>query len=103
MQMLAHMDAGGQLGAMESGKLSPFDSFAKQVRDLVEGKAREKGYNQTSADGPNELFSFVRGNFGLGHSAGEVIYKVVRYSRKKNKEDLLKAAAWLYLIWRFDE
>lgn len=81
---------------------SPFDVFVAHIRDLVEGKAEEKGYNQTGADGPNDLYAFNKKYFA-GHSLGEVVYKCVRYASKRNKEDLLKAAAWLYLTWRHDD
>lgn len=76
-----------------------YDEFAERVRALLEPAAAGKGYNQTGADGVNELYAFVqRVNAGDGHAVGEVIYKMVRYGAKRNPEDVLKAAAWCYLI-----
>lgn len=76
-----------------------FDAFMTTVRDSMEGTARGKGYNQTGVDGPNALYDFVHDTIaGDGHAIGEIIYKVRRYARKGNPEDLVKAAAWAYLI-----
>lgn len=80
-----------------------FEDFSGAVRDLVEGKAQDKGYNETGPDGPNELFDFVYGIAGDGHALGEIVYKAKRYARKHNPEDLLKAAAWAYLILKHAE
>jgi hypothetical protein len=77
-----------------------FEDFMHEAKELLEGRASEKGYNE-SKNG-NELMDFTT-KFFPGHSSGEVIYKLIRYSRKRNKEDLLKAAAWIYLIWRHEQ
>lgn len=79
-----------------------FSAFSTAVRVLVEGKAASKGYNQSGADGGNDLMEFTT-KFFPGHAGGEIVYKAIRYSRHKQKEDLLKIAAWAYLIWRYDE
>ena len=84
--------------------ISPFLKFSNEVRDLLEYTAVEKGYNTTGADGPNQLYDFINTmNAGPGHPAGEIIYKIQRYMRKKDKKDLLKIAAWAFLIWRLDK
>ena len=76
-----------------------FDEFAAGVRELVEGKAREKGYNEGGPE-RNDLMEFTN-KFFPGHAGGEVL---ISYSlrEEKEQEDLLKAAAWIYLIWRYD-
>lgn len=76
-----------------------FDDFMQDARELVDGTAKKKGYNQTGADGPNLLFDFIH-RMGLTHSEGEIIYKIVRWHNKRNPEDLLKAAAWIWLIYK---
>jgi hypothetical protein len=78
----------------------PFNDFSEQVLALVDKRAADKGYNQTGPDGKNALFEFVR-EMGLSHAEGEIVYKVVRYHQKRDPEDLLKAAAWAFLLWRY--
>jgi hypothetical protein len=80
-----------------------YATFAAEVAKLMDGTAAGKGYNRTGLDGPNRLFEFVLDNIGAGaptHALGEVVYKCQRYASKKNPEDILKAAAWCFLIWR---
>lgn len=79
-----------------------FDDFVTQVRALLEPTASAKGYSSTGADGPNQLFEFVHSVAGNGHALGEVIYKAKRYAAKGNPEDILKIAAWSFLIWKHD-
>ena len=78
-----------------------FDQFVTEVRNLLDGKASDKSYNTTGVDGPNELFDFVEEIAkGPGHALGEIIYKVKRYAAKGNPEDIVKVAAWAFLVWR---
>ena len=42
------------------GTTAPFSEFVRQVEGLLDGTASGKGYNKTGADGPNELYDFVR-------------------------------------------
>ena len=39
---------------------------------------------------------------GPGHALDEIIYKVRRYAARRDPADLVKIAAWAYLVWRFD-
>ena len=75
-----------------------FDQFCEQVRALLEPTAQGKGYNTTGVDGQNALYEFVQGVAGDGHALGEIIYKAKRYAAKGNPEDVLKIAAWAFLI-----
>jgi hypothetical protein len=76
-----------------------FDEFVTQVRALLEPTAKGKGYSSTGVDGHNALYEFVQGTVGGdGHAIGEIIYKAKRYAAKGNPEDLLKAAAWAFLV-----
>jgi hypothetical protein len=87
--------------ADENAEGPSFDNFAAEVRALLEPTAAGKGYNQTGADGPNELFDFVEALAGgYGHALGEIVYKARRFASKGNPEDVLKIAAWAFLIWR---
>ena len=56
--------------------------FFIEVRKAIEGKAKDKGYGQ-------ELEDFMAKALP-DHALGEIIYKAVRYSRKHDKEDLIK-------------
>jgi len=82
---------------------SQFDEFVKEMRELLDGTAHTKGYNSTGVDGHNQLYSFIQSYVGPGHAIGEIIYKAVRYLRKKDKRDIIKVAAWAYLVWRYDD
>lgn len=68
------------------------------MRALLEPTAAGKGYNTTGVDGSNQLYEFVRDVAGEGHALGEIIYKAKRYAAKGNPEDVLKIAAWAFLI-----
>jgi hypothetical protein len=78
-----------------------FDDFAAGVRELIEGRAQEKGYNKGGSS-KNDLMEFTN-KFFPGHAGGEIVYKAIRYSRKGDKTDLSKIAAWAYLLWKFGE
>jgi hypothetical protein len=81
-----------------------FRAFAHQVEQLLGGAAGKKGYNVGGADAKNPLYEFVLGTTGdHGHAMGECIYKIVRYQKRRNPEDVLKAAAWLFLIYRYHQ
>ncbi len=76
-------------------------TFCNDVEGLLTQTAASKGYNNTGTDGENQVYEFIRSvNGNDGHSIGEVIYKLLRWSRKGNPEDLLKACAWIFLIWK---
>lgn len=103
---------GPRVGMTEAHRISPmpadpppgpppdeFGAFSAAVRDTIEGKALAKGY--ASEDDGSVLRKFVD-QFFPGHALGEVVYKAVRYSRKGDPTDLIKIAAWAYLVWRGD-
>lgn len=77
-----------------------FDQFINEVKDLLDSNATKKGYNTTGVDGKNQLYEFIHGISGDGHALGEIIYKAIRFNRKRDVVDLLKIAAWSYLIWK---
>ena len=90
---------------VEEKKVNPeaqtFKSFCSQIEAMLEEAAKSKGYNTTGPDGANAVYRFIHEATGdHGHGIGEIIYKAIRYMRKRNPEDLLKLAAWSYLIWR---
>lgn len=87
-----------------AAKERTFNEFAEQVESLLNGTAAGKGYNKNGPDGFNQLYSFVqRMNDGHGHALGEIVYKARRYAAKGNIEDVMKIAAWAFLIWKHDE
>ncbi len=80
-----------------------FPAFCEAVRKLLAETAASKGYNQTGLDGPNPLYQFVSETVGgPGHALGEMIFKIRRYAARRDPEDLVKIAAWAYLVWCFD-
>ena len=82
--------------------VSTFNDFTDGVRALLDRTAAEKQYTDQGPDGPNELYEFVQHMVGgHGHALGEIVYKAKRFAARGNCEDLLKIAAWAFLIWRF--
>lgn len=78
-----------------------FKSFCVQVEELMGSTAYDKGYNSTGPDGYNLVYEFIHKTTGdHGHGIGEIIYKAIRFMQKRNPDDLLKLAAWAYLVWR---
>ena len=64
------------------------DRFFSAVREIVGPTAQQKGYSDA-----------IREVCGTAHGAGELIYKALRFREKGNPEDLVKAAAWAFLLW----
>ena len=76
-----------------------FDEFTKEVHKLMAGDALAKGYNRTGPDSDNPLYQFVQDTVsGDGHPIGEIIYKAKRYAAKRDPVDMLKIAAWAFLV-----
>lgn len=87
---------------MPQKDIPTFKQFVKEVEALCGGTANEKGYNRTGVDGQNDLYQFIQNlSKNDSHAMGEIIYKAVRYTNKRDKRDLLKIAAWAYLVWKF--
>lgn len=72
--------------------------FYEEVEKSISQKAKEKGYSAPNSDTRRELIDFV-GKYAPGHSIGEIIYKAIRWTRKHDPEDLIKIAAWAFLVW----
>jgi NTP pyrophosphatase (non-canonical NTP hydrolase) len=86
------------LKAMTVGQApNHFKAFVEGVHSLVYGKALDKGY--ANEDDGSALRHFVDKYFP-GHALGEVVYKAVRYAAKRDPADLLKIAAWAFLVYR---
>ena len=76
-----------------------FDEFTQAVHRKVAGDALAKGYNRGGPDSENELYRFIQDTVaGDGHPIGEVIYKMRRYAARRDPDDVIKAAAWCFLI-----
>ncbi len=78
-----------------------FEQFVREVRAIMQDAAKAKGYSDGDVSAPNELDSFMEKNFD-GHALGECAYKLIRYRAKRDKQDLIKAAAWIFLEWNRD-
>jgi len=86
----------------KTSDIKTFSEFVAGVKDLLEHSATEKGYNNTGVDGMNEMYQFVQNlSHNDNHAIGEILYKCVRFTNKNDKKDLVKIAAWAYLIWKF--
>ena len=83
-----------------------FDDFCQQIKDILDAKSAGKGYNEQGAEGRNDLYDFIEKFIGPvqhAHALGEIVYKVVRYAKKQDPEDLEKIAAWAYLIYKHSQ
>lgn len=74
------------------------DYWFKQMQEIVLGKAQSKGYADNAQDDGRDLLDFVNRHCP-SHTEGEIIYKVIRWTKKRDPEDLLKIAAWAFLAW----
>jgi alpha/beta superfamily hydrolase len=78
-----------------------YEMFCHEIEMMLGSIAKEKGYNTTGPNGENVVYKFIYDATGdHGHGIGEIIYKAIRYMRKRDPEDLLKLSAWSYLIWK---
>lgn len=66
-------------------------SFEREVASILGRVAEKKGYSR------NALWNLC--GMSLPHALGEIVYKAIRYHRKRNPEDLVKIASWAKLIW----
>lgn len=82
-----------------SSLIRPFEVFCSEVSAIMTQAAESKGYNEGGPNAPNQLDDFMEKHFA-GHALGEAAYKLVRYQAKNDPNDLIKAAAWIYLEWR---
>ncbi len=72
--------------------------FYLEIEKVVSKKAKEKGYYVEGEDSGRNLYDFI-GKYASGHGIGEIIYKAIRWTRKRDPEDLIKIAAWAFLEW----
>jgi hypothetical protein len=82
-----------------------FEEFVEEVYALLAPKSASKGYSEDGPNGRNSAYEFVEEHIDEksphAHALGEIIYKAIRYARKRDKEDALKIAAWAFLIWKY--
>jgi hypothetical protein len=81
-----------------------FDRFSQDVEQLLSKTAESKGYLKAGIpEDTNNLYTMIQQALcrgGHGHALGEIVMKAVRYAERGEKTDLLKMAAWAYLIWQ---
>ena len=78
-----------------------YDEFCRDVEALLSTGAKSKGYHEGGTEGPNAVYEFIYTTTGdHGHAIGEIMYKAIRYMQKRDPQDLLKIAAWAYLIFK---
>lgn len=68
------------------------------VLNILMGKAMQKGYAGDLKEDGRVLLDAVKKTFP-GHAEGEIHYKLVRWTAKRDPEDLLKIMAWAFLLW----
>jgi hypothetical protein len=78
-----------------------FQAFREAVEAALTSAAAGKGYNATGVDGENRTYEVIHtATGGHGHALGEIIYKALRYARTGDAMDLVKIAAWAFLIYK---
>jgi len=81
-----------------------FQDFSGAVLASLSDTAAGKGYNATGVDGENRVYAIIHAaTGGHGHALGEIVYKALRYARKRDPMDLVKIAAWAFLIYKHHE
>jgi hypothetical protein len=85
--------------SMDQYGVSQFGKFVEQVGEVLTATARGKGYIDEWESKPGgALFDLIE-SVCPGHPIGEIIYKAIRYRSKEDPGDLVKIAAWAYLVW----
>lgn len=88
---------------MTTSEPRTFDAFMEAVERQLTHTAAGKGYSSGGPDGQNQLYEFIETmNGGQQHALGEIIYKARRYAAKGNLEDVIKIAAWAFLIYKHE-
>ena len=86
---------------------SEFDRFSKDVEHLLSKTAESKGYLKAGVpEDTNNLYTMIQHGLcqgGHGHALGEIVMKAMRYAERGDKTELLKIAAWAYLVWNHHE
>ena len=81
-----------------------FEAFCTEVKASLTSAAASKGYNATGVDGENRVYAVIHAaTGGHGHAIGEIVYKALRYARKRDPMDVVKIAAWAFLIFTHHE
>lgn len=77
------------------------DKFLTHIKLTLTTDAIKKGYAEGNALEANgrRLYDFIQDYAGDGHALGEIIYKVTRFRRKHDPVDMIKTAAWAFLVW----
>lgn len=76
-----------------------FEDFVKEIEPYLNKYAEDKGYG--SDEKGKHLSDSIMDEFGPSYALGEIRTKLSRYHSKGNYEDLLKIAAWTYLVYRW--
>jgi hypothetical protein len=84
--------------ASASSFVESLERFQIAMNDILINAAKAKGYHGSELDG-RKLYDEILYLAGEGHASGEIIYKLTRYRRVKDPKDIVKVAAWAFLIW----
>jgi len=72
----------------------------REMQEELNKKAAEKGYDSAGADGPlSPLATFLAAEFS-DHALGEIVCKCVRFKANNDPTDLVKIAAWAFLVYK---
>lgn len=71
--------------------------FHKSLDEILLFAAKTKGYHGAATDG-RKLFDEAHTE-NYGHPIGEIKYKLRRFQSTRDPIDIVKVAAWAFLIW----
>ena len=78
------------------------NSLGVWAKDLICERAASEGYRNAQAPNAPHVFEFICDHLTgpYQHPFGEVITKLLRFTKSEDPEDLAKAVAWIVLVYR---
>jgi len=78
------------------------DNLSLQAEQLILERAASEGYRNAQDPNAPHVFEFIVDHLTgpYQHPLGEVITKLLRFTKCGDPEDLAKAVAWIVLVYR---
>lgn len=77
--------------------LPTLETFFEEIRSSCDEHARRKGYLQSGRNVLGDIMQMT--NLEGAHAAGEVITKVLEYTRVPRRVLAVKVAGWAWRMW----
>ena len=78
------------------------DDLSLWAEQLILERAASEGYRNAQDPNASHVFEFIVDHLTgpYQHPFGEVITKLLRFTKSEDPEDLAKAVAWIVLVYR---